>query len=273
MKQIYKSLLLLEARLLMSARDADLRDIRKEMQEEMEELFRIQGYLFLRKLGGYRSEFLQESFTDADVQRLWGMVTLQTQGKLIKIITKSTSKAMEKGYNRLSKAIGWGIDMSFSLKNPRAVEWLKNNAALKVTGINETTRKEIARIVTKGTEEGLSYQKMAQEIKDKFAEFSVRQPQLHIANRAELVSVTETANAYEAGNQVFVQDLQDRGFKIIKEWSTVGDERVSEGCAENENAGWIDNNDVFPSGDEHPPRFPGCRCTCLYDTVVEVTAK
>lgn len=269
-KKIYKSLLLLEARLLMSARDTDLRQIRKEMQAEMEDLFRLQGYHFLREFAAYKSEFIQESFTDADVGRIWGKVALKTQGKLINIITKATAKSLEKGYNRLAKAVGWGVELSFNLKNPRAVEFLRNNAALKVTNINETTRKEIARIVTKGTEEGLSYQKMAQEIKNKFAEFSEPKPQLHIRNRAELVAVTETANAYETGNQIFVQDLQDRGLRVIKAWSTVGDDRVSEGCEENENEGWINNDDVFPSGDMHPPRFPGCRCTCLYDTIVEV---
>jgi SPP1 gp7 family putative phage head morphogenesis protein len=272
LKRISKNLLRLEGRLLEALRDSELRQIRKEMQAEMEELFRLQGYLFLRKFAGYKSEFLQESFTDADVQKLWGMVALQTQEKLIKIVTKATSRAVEKGYNRLAKAVGWGIELSFNLKNPRAVEFLRNNAALKVTAVNDTTRKEIARIVTKGTEEGLSYQKMEREIKSKFAEFSERKPQLHIANRAELVAVTETANAYEAGNQVFAKDLQDRGLRVIKAWSTVGDDRVSDGCEENESAGWIPENDAFPSGDAHPPRFPGCRCTCLYDTIVEVTA-
>jgi len=270
LKEISKPLLRLESVLIESTRDRELGDIRKEMQAEMEELFRLQGYLFLQKFAGYKSEFLQESFTDADVERLWGAVEIQTQGKFVKIMTKGTTKAVEKGYNRLAKAVGWGIDLSFNLKNPRAVEFLKNNAALKVTAINETTRKEIARIVTDGTEKGLSYQKMAREIKNKFAEFSERKPQLHIANRAELVAVTETANAYETGNQIFVQDLQDRGLRVIKSWLTVGDDRVSDGCQENEDEGWINENDVFPSGDAHPPRFPGCRCTCLYDTKVEI---
>jgi hypothetical protein len=151
LKEISKNLLRLEGRLLESLRDSELRQIRKEMQAEMEELFRLQGYLFLRKFAGYKSEFLQESFTDADVQKLWGMVAVQTQEKLIKIVTKATSRAVEKGYNRLAKSVGWGIDLSFSLKNPRAVEFLQNNAALKVTAVNDTTRKEIARIVTKGT--------------------------------------------------------------------------------------------------------------------------
>jgi CBS domain-containing protein len=42
----------------------------------------------------------------------------------------------------------------------------------------------------------------------------------------------------------------------------MGDDRVSDGCIENGNAGWIDNKEAFPSGHQFPPRFPGCRCGC-----------
>ena len=109
---------------------------------------------------------------------------------------------------------------------------------------------------------------MAKEIRDKFSEFSVPKPQLHIKDRAELVSVTETANAYGEGNMAFAQDLQSKGLTMVKAWQTVGDDRVSDGCQENQDAGWIGVDEMFPSGDDHEPRFPGCRCACLYDTRV-----
>ena len=49
---------------------------------------------------------------------------------------------------------------------------------------------------------------------------------------------------------------------MLKRWMNMGDDRVSDGCIENGNAGWIDNKEAFPSGHQFPPRFPGCRCGC-----------
>jgi len=265
--EINRMLLKSEKVFLEAYRDRIIDPIKKAMQEDFEDIFRIQGYHFLREFSLYQSEF-KESFTTDDVSRIWGTVKLKTQTKMTDKMLKNTGAAMAAGYNTLAKSVGWGIDLSFNLKNPRAVDYLRTNAAAKVTAINETTRKEIARIVTKGVDEGTSYATMARDIKNKFTEFSVRKPQLHIRNRAELVSVTETANAYGAGNFALVEDLQDKGLVMIKAWATVGDDRVSEECQENEDEGWIPVNDQFPSGDDHEPGHPACRCTVLYDTQV-----
>jgi len=266
-KAIHQALNLAESRIMSDAKDRALADIRKEMTQGMREVFRRQSYLYMKEFSEYRTEFT-ESFTDDDNYRIWGKIAFTTAGKMTDVVLNGTSKSMAKGYNRLSKAVGWGIDLSFDLKNPRAVDYLRQNAADKVTAINETTRKEIARIVTKGTDEGTSYARMAKEIRDKFSEFSVPKPQLHIKDRAELVSVTETANAYGEGNFEFAKDLQDKGLTMVKSWQTVGDDRVSDGCQENQDAGWIGMDEMFPSGDDHEPRFPGCRCSVLYDTRV-----
>jgi hypothetical protein len=64
-----------------------------------------------------------------------------------------------------------------------------------------------------------------------------------------------------------------------KRWLTVGDDRVSDGCKDNQRAGWIALNDAFPSGDDRPLRFPGCRCVVQYrrkagvNTATQATAK
>ena len=33
-----------------------------------------------------------------------------------------------------------------------------------------------------------------------------------------------------------------------------------EACQENADAGWIDMDDTFPSGDDEPPAHPNCDC-------------
>lgn len=156
-----------------------------------------------------------------------------------------------------------------SLPNLRAQEYSKKHAAEAVTQINDTTRKEIARIVSDGVKSGSSYNDIAKAIKDKFKEFAVPMPQKHIPNRAVLVAVTELANAYCEGNAQVGNYLQDNGVKMMKAWQTLEDDRVSDGCRENERVGWIPINKEFPSGHMHPPRFPGCRCDFLQDILEE----
>lgn len=156
-----------------------------------------------------------------------------------------------------------------SLPNLRAQEYAKKHAAEAVTQINDTTRKEIARIVSDGVKSGASYNDIAKKIKSKFEEFAVPMPQKHVSNRAVLVAVTELANAYCEGNAQVGNYLQDNGIKMMKAWQTLEDDRVSDGCKENERVGWIPISKEFPSGHMHPPRFPGCRCDFLQDILEE----
>ena len=152
-----------------------------------------------------------------------------------------------------------------SLPNLRARAYAKKHAAEAVTQINDVTRKEIARIVSDGVKSGVSYNDIAKAIKSKFEEFAIPSPQKHIPNRAVLVAVTELANAYCEGNAQVGDYLQSNGVKMMKAWQTLEDDRVSDGCKENEQAGWIPIDKEFPSGHMHPPRFPGCRCDFMQE--------
>lgn len=156
-----------------------------------------------------------------------------------------------------------------SLPNLRARAYAKKHAAEAVTQINDTTRKEIARIVSDGVKSGASYNDIAKAIKSKFEEFAVPSPQKHIPNRAVLVAVTELANAYCEGNAQVGDYLQSNGVKMMKAWQTLEDDHVSDGCKENEHAGWIPIDKEFPSGHMHPPRFPGCRCDFMQEILDE----
>ena len=156
-----------------------------------------------------------------------------------------------------------------SLPNLRARAYAKKHAAEAVTQINDVTRKEIARIVSDGVKSGVSYNDIAKAIKSKFEEFAVPSPQKHIPNRAVLVAVTELANAYCEGNAQVGDYLQSNGVKMMKAWQTLEDDRVSDGCKENEQAGWIPIDKEFPSGHMHPPRFPGCRCDFMQEILDE----
>lgn len=153
----------------------------------------------------------------------------------------------------------------FNLENPRAVEYARKRAAEAISEINETTRREVRKIVAEGLETGMSPAQVAQRLADKFVQFAVPRPGKRIPNRATLIAVTEMANAYCEGSLQLGQELQKAGIVMVKHWLTVGDDRVSDGCRQNEKAGWIPINDAFPSGHQRPPRFPGCRCDLLTD--------
>ena len=145
------------------------------------------------------------------------------------------------------------IALRFDLENARAIAYLDGYAAAQVTAINETTRDLLRTLIASNTD--LSYTDLAKKITEAFQEFTPR--------RARLIAVTEVGNAYTEGTMIVARDLQDAGLTMEKQWLTSGDSKVSDGCLDNAAAGWIDLDEEFPSDDQRPLRFPGCRCDLL----------
>lgn len=243
----------------------------KKLEGAVSAAFLDQGKAFLRRLARFRSKFpeLQEAGDDGGGESLpdwlaplFDKAAVETVRAFSEPLDEFTAAALAAGAQALIGEVG--VEASFDLANPRAVEWMAEHGAERVTRINDTTRRQIHDIVVKAVDEGWSYDRTARAIIERFAEFAVGKPQEHIDSRAHLVAVTETAMAYEAGNRIAVQDLMDSGLTMEMKWLTVGDNRVSDGCRENQAAGWIPAGGEFPSGHQHPPRFPGCRCCALY---------
>jgi SPP1 gp7 family putative phage head morphogenesis protein len=173
--------------------------------------------------------------------------------------------ALEAGLATAVAAAGMAID--FSLKNPRAVAYMKEHGAQLVSQINDTTPDQIRTIIARALDEGRSYDKTARTLSDKFEQFAVGAPQEHIDSRAHLIAVTETATAYEYANSQAMRELVDAGLEMEKSWVDVGDERECEDCSGNAGAGWISFSDDFPSGVAEAPAHPACRCTVAYRRV------
>jgi uncharacterized protein with gpF-like domain len=168
-----------------------------------------------------------------------------------------------KGAAQLQQQLGlFDPKTTFTLSNPRAVAWMRKNGGSVdyIKDIQQTTADSLKQVITTGLDEGWSYNTTAREIQKLYDEPISR-------DRAQLIAVTESARAYEAGNHAFAQSIEDEGIAMEKQWTTSHDDRVSDGCAENEAAGWIPLDEAFPSGDQEPPRFPGCRCYCMYRQV------
>ncbi len=227
--------------------------------------FKKQGRLFLVQFERFRYRF-KESISDEEIRRILQQIHPYIEkGLKVKLIT-NLGIVMAKAVRRSFDGFGFAkMDVSFALENLRAVGFLERHAAVLIADdINETTKRTIAKIVTKGAAEGQSYDKVAREIKSRFNQFAVGKPQLHIQSRAHLVAVTENRMAYEAGNMEAAQFVKKQGLTMEKAWMDSGDSIVSDGCLENSAAGWIGIDEAFPSGDDTSPRFPGCRCDILF---------
>jgi hypothetical protein len=198
----------------------------------------------------------------------WDTVAADTADLLVEPVQLAAEAGMAAGAAELARQLE--IDTGFDLTNPRAVEYLAEHGAEYVTGINETTRERIRTIIKEGAAEGASYTEIANRIGEIFREFAGPANVVSVLldnvqrSRAELVAITELGNAYERGTRILIDDLVAGGLEMEKQWWTVHDERVSDGCQTNQDAGWIPVSDAFPSGHQQPLRFPGCRCTCLY---------
>jgi len=215
--------------------------------------------MFLAMFARLKTEFSEADITDWE--KYWEYVSYMTITGMADDVDDAVIKSMIlaglKPPTELTRAL------AFTLKTPLAVQWLENYGAVEVAGIDVTTKGYLNTVITDAMDSGQSYAKTAREIKNRFNEFAIGQPQKHIRSRAELIAVTETGNAYEEASMIQSQSLQNAGLPMEKSWLTSRDDRVSDGCMENEDAGWIPLDDAFPSGDMRPLRFPGCRCALL----------
>jgi hypothetical protein len=218
--------------------------------------FRKQRTLYLARLPKLESFFLasqiKEAAYDADITDIADQVSRLTSADVQAINQRLAVQSIKQGYTKL--ATDFGMEGSFTLAHPDAVAWARQHAAAAVTEINDTTRKEIQRLIADGIDAGKSYSQVAREIRGSGI-FSV--------DRAQMIAVHENAMAYENGASMLIADLEETGLTMEKAWSTVGVDQC-EICLGNETAGWIPNGDAFPSGDKFPPNHPRCRCTCLY---------
>ncbi len=265
--RVLRALDLLEAAVTRKAAARKRAAAERKLEAAMAKAFRAQGRAFVRELGAVRSSYpIAEAARWGDWVAKFEAAATKTLRFFTTPIDAATTTAILLGARVVLGSIRASI--GFDLKNPRAVAWLRENpAAARVTMINETTRGYIQALVDRAVEDGASYNDLARRITDRFEQMAVGKPQDHIDSRAHLIAVTEVGEAYSAGNLMAGQTLEDAGIGMEKAWDTVGDGRVSDGCAANAAAGWLPLADAFPSGHQRPLRFPGCRCDMLMRAV------
>jgi len=134
--------------------------------------------------------------------------------------------------------------------NDAAVEQARAQAAELVTRIDEATRNTIRDTIADGLEENIGTDEIADAIAASTG-FS--------ADRADLIARTEVSRANsDAVVAGYAYARDNAGVKVKKEW-LLG-ENPCDICEANAEAGPIDVDDEFPSGDDAPPGHPNCEC-------------
>ena len=231
--------------------------------------FTHQRNVFLREFDSYKDLFPERAsrsslpsklieadrdITLSDFDSVWFRTENLTDIDLQGLILAEEYDSMEVGYEVSKSLFVSGTGGSFDLANPRAVAWYSQHGGSLdyIKDIQATSKNQLQTIITKSLDEGWSYNKTSQVIREKFTDFS--------RYRAQLIATHEAAQAYEAGNRIFIDGLSDTGVNMEKMWNNSGDEKVTDGCIQNTNDGWIPLDREHSSGHQNPPRFPSCRC-------------
>lgn len=146
----------------------------------------------------------------------------------------------------------------FERVNERAVDWAEKRAAELVSFkdtdplIAEATREMLRADIAGGLSDNLSMLDIAQLLVDNYA-FS--------EERAQTIAATEVTSANSEGALASYQEAKEIGVSVKKSWLVLED--GCDICQENADAGAIDLDDDFPSGDAAPGAHPHCRCVLV----------
>ena len=168
--------------------------------------------------------FLEESRGDLNLFRTLILKdSLNRVEALQEVLDDSKIKIVERvGYSQLRD-----LQKAFDIRQEKQAEefdvfkdavtnWVTNDTAKKVVGINKTTEKQIAKVVEDGINEGASITDIADGIDDLYLE------QI-IPNRSMVIARTETIPALNFG---VVEAGKQSGIPLGKVWLSTPDERT-----------------------------------------------
>lgn len=130
----------------------------------------------------------------------------------------------------------------------KAISYAQKHGAKLVTQMDTETKRRLAQTVSGAIKNKRGIPGLARDIRGTFDNMS--------KYRSEMIARTETASAL---SQASLDRMEAMGVDG-KEWVTVGDDRVSPECRQNEADGIIPVDQAFSSGAKGPPQHPSCRC-------------
>lgn len=149
----------------------------------------------------------------------------------------------------------FGITPGIGATSPDLDRYIEGTLVPSVDGIHAFTRKRVRSIVSSGLSQGIGLAAIYAEVA------SQRQAGVFSLARAGGIGRYESENAFIDGRRSAVRTFAGReGKRVEKRSVTVGDDRVEEICEGNERAGWIPEDEAFPSGHDAPLYHNRCRC-------------
>lgn len=171
---------------------------------------------------------------------------------------KATQPQVQIAAERSIAVIAADIGINYNLLHPHIAKFAAQETAWFVTGITETTRDDIARILTAGLEAGKSTNDIAREISESGG-FSPA--------RARLIARTESTRSYNgAPTETLKLHAKATGRVYTKTWATAGDARVRDEHVDLEGE-TVGIDEKFSNGLSYPSE-PNCRCAVIFNEVV-----
>jgi len=195
--------------------------------------------------------FIQRLAAQADPSNELVRILFSNYQDWVGLLFNATKDGMSKVMEQSGKdAIAdTGVDTSFDLQNPRALDYLNEHALENSNSYSDTMKEDISLTVQSSVEQGQSVDEIATTVSSFFDDQG--------DYRAERLARTETVDAYAQGN---LEGYRQSGVVNGKEWLFDGGDCVSGICPDNVDDGVIALDDNFSSGDDAPPAHPNCEC-------------
>lgn len=148
--------------------------------------------------------------------------------------------------------LGFSDSNMFGQIDDRVAAWAADNAAELVTQVTDTTREKLRALIADGIADGLTREEIISDMMDSYS-FS--------EERAALIADTEIGFANSAGSLMGLQEAEDAGVNVKKEWDATDEPCPI--CQGNQAVGAIPLDATFPSGDDAPLAHPNCRCVLV----------
>ena len=204
---------------------------------------------------------------DFDIDALLASLDLDilslSQDDIAEALTSLYGDAGRIAISQLGSAVD--ADAIVEQVNERALSWARDRAAELVSFdedtdplIAQTTRDMIRADIADGIENNLSTGQIGDILEENYA-FS--------EERADLIAATEITSANSMGSLASYEEAANMGVTVQKSWLVLED--GCEVCQENADAGAIDLDEDFPSGDAAPGAHPNCRCVLVPEVADE----
>lgn len=239
-------------------KDSDVKPLERRMKKAVKKYWKAQHEALMKSLNATLRPYFAEQAQELSVLlRSWMIATDAGQEIFVSAHEDEAVEAIERGVASALEDVL--VSISFNVVSQDSIDWARQQSGRLISGINNTTLKDIQEIIATGVEQGQSWKTVSKNISTKFREYGTVADGRQYS-RADVIAITETGEAYEEGRRRAGRALQDKGVLMEKRWLTAQDERVCPICTLNGEDYWIDFDSNFSSGMGSPLGHPTCRC-------------